>query len=62
MTALAEDKMLRKIAGDTAIDDDDIIRLDNCAARARAALGLDRVVELAEPERPTLGSLLRGER
>jgi len=59
LVVLAEDARARRLAGDTKISLEDVVRMDNVAARAIKALGLGR----RRPGRPaqTLGEYLARE-
>jgi hypothetical protein len=60
LVAMAEDATARRLAGDTAISIDDVVRAQGCADRAVKRLGLDRKRE-AKPGNGTLGAILRGD-
>jgi hypothetical protein len=53
LQALAEDTLLRKVGGDTAITSDELIRIDHAAERALKAIGIGKV-EPPEFDQPTL--------
>ena len=49
LTAIAEDAKARRLSGDTTVSLEDLVRLDNVAARAVKQLGIGR----RRPGRPT---------
>jgi hypothetical protein len=49
LQAIAEDTMLRKVGGDTAISNDDVLRADRAAERALRAIG----IVATKPAKPT---------
>jgi hypothetical protein len=56
LTAIAEDAQARRLAGDTSITLDDLVRATSAARRAVRDLGLDRK---REPAAPSLSEYLR---
>jgi hypothetical protein len=57
LVALAEDTKARRLAGDIGISLDDVVRVDNAAARAVKALGIKPG---AAPKPPSIHEYVRG--
>lgn len=57
LVAIAEDARIRRLAGDTSVSLQDIVRLDNNANRAMRALGLDGKPDIDKRAVPSLAEL-----